>query len=186
MRTSTNHLGSNPDADTVNQYIAEQLLNGKTIRGYGKSQHGMNGKDADLDAEGQCVIDSIEIVDPVGADTMFIELHINRYANICTPTDDNEDREEMLQECAENIVMSTYEYRGEWTGSDYWCFSYYEVIRVPLFVEEYEEPNLDALADRCAAAVNYSPAGKEFEQFASDLNRSIDELHNLTNDELGL
>lgn len=186
MTTHTNHLGDNPDLENINQTIAEHLLNGRTIRGYGKAGHGMNGKDADLDFCGQCVIEDIVIVDPVGSDTMFIELHINRYASICTPTDDDETREEALQECAESIVCDAWEYKGEWTGSDYWSFSYYEVIRVPLFVEEYEDPNFDSLADRCAAAVEYSPKGKEFEQFAIDLNKAIDELQNLTNDELGL
>jgi len=186
MRTHTNHTGDNPDTDSVNQHIAEQLLNGKCLKGHGKVQHGMNGKDADLDPAGQCVIEEINIIDPVKSETMFIELHIARYANICTPTDDDEQREEVLQQCAENIVFGATEYSGEWTGSDYWCYSFQEVIRVPLLVAEYENPDFVILADRCADAVYNSPEGKNFEQFAIDLNKQIDNLYNLSDEDLGL
>ena len=186
MRTSTNHLGDNSDMENVSQSIAELLLDRKTIRGHGKPGHGMNGKDADLDEGGQCVIEEINIIDPVGSDTMFMELVILRYANICAPTDEDEAREEALHETAMNIVCDAWEYQGEWSGSDYWSFNYFETIRVPLMVEEYENPNLDALADRCAVAVEYSPKGKEFEQFATDLYNAVEDLHKLTNEELGI
>lgn len=188
MKTHSNHIADNPDFNNVNQFIAQQLLNGKSIRGYGKSQHGMNGKDADLDSEGQCVIEEIVITDPVNSETMFVELHVYRYVSICTPTDEDEKREEALQAYAEFIVMDANAYSGEWTGSDYWSYSMNEVIRVPLSVEEYEnaDENLDTLAERCATAVYNSTEGKTFEKFAADLNKAIDDLHELTNEQLGI
>lgn len=179
MRTHANHLGSNPDLDNVNQFIATELLQDRVIKGYGKRGHGMNGKDADLDEYGQCIVEEMYITDPVHSETMFIEMKINRYASICTPTDDDEVREEKLQNMAEEIVMCACEYSGEWTGSDYWQYDMQEIIRVPLSVEEYENPNLDELAQRCSNAIEASKEGKDFEKFATDLNKSIDELYKI-------
>lgn len=186
MKPQTNHLGDNPENEYVNQEIAVALLDGKVIKGHGKICHGMNGKDADLDPEGQCVVDEIVIIDPVHEDTMFLELHISRYVNICTPTDEDEERERLMQEHAESIIMFADEYTGEWTGSDYWCFSFTEVIRVPLTVEEFETPDLGLLADRCANAIYNSEEGKAFENFAKRTNKLIDNLYELSNDALGI
>jgi hypothetical protein len=186
MKTQTNHIEDNPDNECTNQDIAIALLDEKVIRGYGRRCCGMNGKNADLDPEGQCVVDQIAIIDPVGSDTLFIELYLNRYVNVCTPTDEDEQREQLLQECAENIILMTNEYSGEWTGSDYWCFNFTEVLRVPLTVEEYDNPDLVLLAERCADAIYNSEEGKEFEAFAKNLNESIDSLHNLCNTDLGI
>ena len=186
MKTQTNHLGDNPDNEYVNQEIAIALLDEKVIKGHGKRCCGMNGKNADLDPEGQCVVDQIAIIDPVHEDTLFIELYLNRYVNICTPTHEDEERERIMQEHAETIIMYTDEYAGEWTGSDYWCFSFTEVLRVPLTVEEYENPNLELLADRCADAIYNSEEGKAFEKFAVGTNKSIDNLYDLSDDELAI
>lgn len=186
MKTLTNHIGDNPDNECTNQDIAIALLDEKVIKGFGRKCCGMNGKHADLDPSGQCVVDQIAIIDPVGEDTLFIELYLNRYVNICIPTDEDQEREKLLQECAESIILLADKYSGEWTGSDYWNFNYTEVIRVPLTVEEYENPNLFLLADRCAEAIYKSKEGNEFEEFAEDLNEAIDCLHNLCNNDLGI
>jgi len=186
MKTSIDYLGDNPDNECTNQDLAISLLHDKVIVGHGRKGHGMNGKDADLDPQGQCVIDQVAIIDLIKSDTLFIEIYTNRYVNVCTPTDEDEEREEVLQECAEAIILMNDEYSGEWTGSDYWCFTMNETIRVPLSVEEYEHPNLEMLADRCAEAVYNSPSGKDFELFASSLNEAIDCLHKLCNNDLGI
>lgn len=176
MRTHTNHLGDNPDMENVNQFIAEQLLFNKTIKGYGKVGHGMNGKDADLDDGGQCVVDEIFIIDPVKSNTMFIEMHIERYASICTPCHDDEEKEIEMQEVAEMIIMDHCEYEGEWTGSDYWSYKTKEIIRVPLTVDEYENPDLDILSKRCADAIYNSKEGSEFEEYVTNLNKKIESI----------
>jgi hypothetical protein len=186
MKTHTNYIGDNPDNECTNQEIAIALLDEKVIKGYGRKCCGMNGKNADLDPTGQCVVDQIAIIDPVNSDTLFIEMYLNRYANICIPTDEDEEREKLLQECAENIILMADQYSGEWTGSDYWCFNYTEVLRVPLTVEEYENPDLVVLAERCADAIYQSKEGLEFEGFAKDLNEAIDSLQNLCNTDLAV
>jgi len=183
-----NYIGDNPDNECTNQAIAIELFDNKTIKGYGCKQHGLNGKNADLDNTGQCAVDQIAIIDPVGkdSDTMFIRLYLNRYVNICQPTDDDEYREAAMQKIADEIILSTDEYSGEWTGSDYWCFSMNEVIDVPLSVEEFDNPDLKMLADRCIEWVSNSEKGRNFEDFAKNLNESIDSLYKMCNTDLGL
>jgi hypothetical protein len=180
------YLGDNPDNECTNQDIAIALLDNKTIKGYGRRQHGLNGKDADLDNAGQCAVDQIAIIDPNGADTMFIRIYLNRYASICQPTDDDEYREAAMQKIAEEIILMTDEYSGEWTGSDYWSFSMNEVIDVPLTVDEFDNPNLELLAERCTDWVHNSEEGKNFEEFATNLNKSIDQLYDMCDTDLGL
>jgi hypothetical protein len=176
MKTHNNHLGDNEDMDNINQDIAFQIYQSETIKGHGRVGYGMNGKDADLDCNGQCSVQSIVIIDPVNSDTMFIEIELYRYVSICTPTHEDEETERKLQDMAESIIIDTTEYRGEWTGSDYWMFSMEEVIRVPLLVEEYENPNYQELAARCAYTIYNSSEGQKFETFACNLNQTIDKL----------
>jgi hypothetical protein len=54
-----------------------------------------------------------------------------------------------------------------------------EIIRVPLTVDEYENPDLDKLAERCSNAIFNSEEGKAFETFATDLNKAIDDLYKI-------
>jgi hypothetical protein len=178
-------IGNDPS-----QSIAEALLDDQTILGHGRRQHGLNGKNADLDKGGQCVIKSITILDPVKSDTLIISIEVQHYANICTPTDDDEKREKSLQENAEFLVMDACAYSGEWTGSDYWCFSHNETVKVPLTLDEYEEDtneeNLKLLAERCADAVYNSSEGNDFETWSGELWQSVEDLHKLTNEALGI
>lgn len=171
---------------TPSQIIAEALRTEKSIVGYGRTQHGMNGKDADLDAGGQCAIRSVAIIE---TNTLFIELHIERYANICIPTDDDKNRQDALQENAQFIIEDATAYPGEWTGSDYWCFNMEETLRVPLSLEEYEREtrgkNIDRLASRCAKFIRKSKEGRAFERWAAELYHRVNALHKLTNAELG-
>jgi hypothetical protein len=74
-----------PD-DTPNQTINEKLCDGTVLIGYGKRGHGMNGKDADLDRIGQCVVRQLVTEDPIGSDTLRIAIHLRLYACICAPS----------------------------------------------------------------------------------------------------
>jgi hypothetical protein len=56
------------------QTINEKLCDGTILIGYGKRGHGMNGKDADLDRIGQCLVTSLETVNPGGRD---FQININ-------------------------------------------------------------------------------------------------------------
>lgn len=46
----------------------------------------MNGKDADLDRIGQCLVKKLVTVDPTHADTMRVDIHLRLYASVCAPT----------------------------------------------------------------------------------------------------
>lgn len=79
--------GATPD-DSPNQTINELLCDGTILIGYGKRGHGMNGRDADLDRIGQCLVTELVTEDPVGADTMRVAINLRLYASICAPSHD--------------------------------------------------------------------------------------------------
>lgn len=72
--------------DEIEQTINDKLCDGTILIGYGKCGHGMNGKDADLDSVGQCLVKSLETVDPIGAEDMKVLIHLHIYATVCTPS----------------------------------------------------------------------------------------------------
>ncbi|MGL5018001.1 MAG: hypothetical protein ACRDBP_07700 [Luteolibacter sp.] len=86
--------GSTPD-DAPDQTINEKLCDGTILIGYGKRGHGMNGKDADLDRIGQCLVTKLVTEDPVGADSMRVAIHLRLYASICSPSWDGIDFDEL-------------------------------------------------------------------------------------------
>jgi hypothetical protein len=171
------------------QAIATTLKTGYCLYGIGRQQHGLNGKDADLDSTGQCVIDSIAVQH--GESGYFLDLEFHCYANICHPTSEKEDEtdskkeQEQIMDIATEIVCDTTEYSGEWTGSDYWCFSSGEItLNVPITQTEYDagavEDNLATLAERCLDAINNDPERRcrAFEEFAAGLNEQMNDLGN--------
>lgn len=180
------------DDDEPAQTINEKLCDGTILIGYGKPGHGMNGKDADLDRHGQCLVKELRTVDPVGADTMRVDIHLHLYADVCEPyiewTGDipenvAEGMSEEAMDIATEIVCDCWEYEGEWTGSDYWCFWTDVVLSVRLEVEEYEEieagyePTLQAIAQRIANAIyEGNEETKKFEKTMASLNDAINEL----------
>lgn len=81
---------ADPD-DSPNQTINRLLCDGTILIGYGKRGHGMNGKDADLDRVGQCLLTSLETVDPVHADNMGVLINLRLYVTISAPSYDGID-----------------------------------------------------------------------------------------------
>ena len=77
--------GATPD-DAPKQTINEQLCDGTILIGYGRRGHGMNGKDADLDRIGQCLVTELVTEDPVGASSMRVAIEMRLYASICAPS----------------------------------------------------------------------------------------------------
>lgn len=75
----------------VHQIINEKLCDGTILIGYGKAGHGMNGKDADLDRCGQCLVKELITVDPIGAENLRIDIVLRLYATICAPSYDSLD-----------------------------------------------------------------------------------------------
>ena len=84
-----------PPDDAPNQTINELLCDGTILIGYGKRGHGMNGKDADLDRIGQCLVTELVTEDPVGADTMRVAINLRLYACICAPSRDGIEFEDL-------------------------------------------------------------------------------------------
>lgn len=173
------------------QDIDEKCRNGHAIKGFGKPQHGMNGKDADLDSGGQCIVKMLETLDPTGAPSMLVRIHLRQYANVCEPyvegyedeTDEqyNERYNQAMDE-ANEIVCSESLWFGGWTGSDYWCFSNELHIDVPIEVELYEEigaGDKDAIRYLCAELADAIYSAKELEPFEnamSELNEAIGKI----------
>lgn len=77
-----------PEESGPNQTINEKLCDGTILIGYGRRGHGMNGKDADLDRIGQCLVTELVTEDPTGADSMRVAINLRLYACICAPSYD--------------------------------------------------------------------------------------------------
>lgn len=75
-----------PSTDGPKQTINSKLCDGTILIGYGKRGHGMNGKDADLDRVGQCLVTSLETVDPIGGKDMRVDINLRLYASVCAPS----------------------------------------------------------------------------------------------------
>lgn len=185
---------SDPPYEDPSQEIDELCRNGHAIKGFGKRQHGMNGKDADLDHGGQCVVKRLEVLDPTGAESMIVRIHILQHANVCSPdgfdelegeTDEQyEARLEAANDAATEIVSSETRYEGEWTGSDYWSFRNEETIDVSLSVDEYEsiadgsQAAIDGMCSKLSEAI-YAAVEKlgPFENAMTELNQAIDAIN---------
>jgi hypothetical protein len=155
-----------PD-DSPKQTINEKLCDGTILIGYGKVGHGMNGKDADLDRVGQCLVTELETQDPIGAKEMRIAISLRLYATICCPSydsldfyrekmsdetrqalsgtldvDDDKDFLEYLREQATMVVCGMHHDVGgniEWDEDSQWSGGINVTLYVPLSVDEYEE-----------------------------------------------
>ncbi len=92
-----NPMASATPEDSPNQTINEKLCDGTVLIGYGKRGHGMNGKDADLDRIGQCLVTSLETVDLIGADKLRVDIHLRLYVSICAPSYDGIDFEKVKE-----------------------------------------------------------------------------------------
>jgi len=156
------------------QTIAAALHNDRTIKGYGRRQHGLCGKDADLDEGGQIVIKSLEVVDPLRAENLRLDAEVYCYANICEP-DDPERRE-----TAEEIVCTWNDYPGEWTGSDYWTFHHWAKVSVDVTVDEVDEAEgiaaeciFDIVAERLHTAITKHPEVIAFQSSMCALRAAI-------------
>ena len=92
--------------DEIEQTINDKLCDGTILIGYGKRGHGMNGRDADLDSIGQCLVKSLETVDPIGADNMKVLIHLRLYATVCAPSGEGMN----LEAVKENACPELKEY----------------------------------------------------------------------------
>jgi len=157
----------------------------KKLKSLGRRGHGLCGKDADLDYGGQIKVNSAILM--LDNDPPIATLKLNIYANICSPN--NDDKAEIAQE----LILDENRYYGEWTGSDYWCFSlgqtfaqalnhndndYYLYIEMP-FINLEDEPE-DVDKNKCAEfaykAIFTDPTIKDFQASMADLAKVIDNI----------
>jgi len=68
------------------QTINGKLCDGTILIGYGKRGHGMNGKDADLDRIGQCLVRSLTTIPTEDPANHKVRINLRLYASICAPT----------------------------------------------------------------------------------------------------
>ena len=90
----------------IEQTINDKLCDGTILIGYGKPGHGMNGKNADLDPVGQCLVKSLETVDSVDAKNMKVLIHLHIYATVCAPSGESMN----LEAVKENACPKLREY----------------------------------------------------------------------------
>ncbi|MBI9082702.1 MAG: hypothetical protein JEZ11_03835 [Desulfobacterales bacterium] len=161
---------ASPDEDTSVD-VAE------TLARFGRVGHGLCGKDADLDPGGQIKVVSACYFD--AGETWRAEARLQVYANICSPEGEEEG------EIAESIIMDENQYHGEWTGSDYWCFSMrsplissndVHVVSVNFPIDLDNEPTPDAVAQLLSDAIWSDPEIKAFQASMADLSRAIDAI----------
>jgi len=100
---------------TPKQTINSKLCDGTILIGYGKRGHGMNGKDADLDRVGQCLVTSLETVDPYESKDMRVDINLRLYASVCAPSGESFNFEALR----ENACPELREYfKGEGVDID--------------------------------------------------------------------
>ncbi len=117
------------------------LVDDKTLKGYGRRQHGLNGKDADLAKCGQNWIKTAWLFE----DNIAIEGEL--YATLGLIEGSTKEEKDMQYE----FVCGAFpHWGGEWTG-DEWVLNHSYAIKIPFTWDDAKtgEENTDAA---CAAA----------------------------------
>ena len=144
---------------------AFDLAEDKTLKGYGRRGHGLNGKDADLDECGQNAV-TVAVWDD--ADTIHIQGR--RYASLVPDENWSEEQTDLAQE-----IVSGAGYPGEWDG-DYWILSepYSLTVSCVWNDDESEEQNIER-----ACKTAYDAIAKDSEAFEAEmaaLNKAFEEI----------
>lgn len=147
-----------------------ELAADRTLIGYGRKGHGLNGKDADLNEFGQNVVEEALWFRDDGA----VLVTGRRYASVCPPVNDDGETDEAASEIAQELVIDC-DYPGEWDG-DYWSIGESYSLRVPCQWDDAltEEQNLDNAKALVNAAIDEDSA--LFEQTMRDLNAAISKI----------
>jgi len=77
--------------------LNERVRQDRALRGYGRGDHGMNGKDADLDEFGQCVVTELVPLASTNSADLRIEIKLRLYATICSPSAESFNYEAVIQ-----------------------------------------------------------------------------------------
>lgn len=140
-----------------------------TLKGYGRRQHGLNGKDGDLDETGQNQVETAWWF----ADG-HIEIKGTRYADVCPPLCCQNNRNDECWDVAQEMVADL-PYEGEWSD-DYWYLGekYNLEVQCNWNDDETDEQNIARATEAAFDVINTNSA--EFEQAISTLHKQLDEL----------
>jgi hypothetical protein len=154
------------------------LREGKTLKGYGRRDHGLNGKDADLDYGGQLVVKQAWWFEDGK-----ITIDASGYAAI-VPREYPEDGEtqehfDRYMDMATEVVCGGPGYSGEWDG-DYWVFSNPFSLTLQLDWDDSltDEENIDA-----ALALAYDALEKANAEFEREMTQLAKDINALSPDE---
>ncbi len=141
------------------------LTEDRTLKGYGRRGHGMNGKDADLNYGGQNVVESA-----FWFEDGHIEIEGYRYASLVPDEEWTEAQTAAAQE-----MVGWLSYPGDWDG-DYWVMNdqYRLTVDCPWNDEETEEQNIKRACRSAYDAINAN--SKNFEQELTDVSKAFDRL----------
>ena len=158
-----------PDRAGLNDEQPIDLQDGRALKGYGRAQHGLNGKDADLDYGGQNYIKSA-----LWFEDGTIHIEGRRYASI-VPCDGASDEQ---IDVATAIVCDSCA-PGEWDG-DYWGLG--EDYSLDLHLDwnngKSEEENIDAACRPASDAIN-----ADSEDFENDMAETAKQVADATRNE---
>lgn len=159
-----------PDRYFGNQEQPIQLHEDGTLKGYGRRQHGLNGKDADLDASGQNKVKSA-----YWFAHGTIQIVGTRYANVCPPLCCQNNRDDECWDVATEIICDC-PIAGEWSD-DYWSLSdgdYTLTVTCEWNDSETDEQNIARACEVAFDAINID--SEEFEQTITGLHEQIEAL----------
>jgi hypothetical protein len=146
---------------------ALQLHEDRTLKGHGRRQHGLNGKDADLDEGGQIVVKSAW-----WREDGTVEVDVQMYASIC-PDEEKTDDEAYMEACVCCLEGLQVEWDGDyWTGGPAISFN---------FTHEWDDAkdeaaNIAAACEATEAAIRAHAEVIDFTEAAAAASRCIDLL----------
>jgi hypothetical protein len=85
--------------------LNEKVRNDRALRGYGRRDHGMNGKDADLESCGQCVVTELVPVNDPKSAGFRIDICLRLYATICAPCNEWFNYEAVIKNASEEDIQ---------------------------------------------------------------------------------
>lgn len=140
------------------------LAEDKTLKGCGRRGHGLNGKDADLSAGGQNVVESAFWFED------HMEINGYRYAALVPSEDWNEDQKNLAQE-----IICDCGHAAEWDG-DYWTVRESYNLNVPC---TWNDKQTDKKNIKRAVDIAYRAIMKNSRVFERDMTHIAEQFDNI-------
>ena len=157
---------ANDPSAPYNQTDEPIMLNeGKTLPGYGDSRDGYNGKDGDLNTEGQIVIHEAWFFPEL------VRCELTCYATISPSDDESKDA---------SPYVGDMPFEAEWTGDEW-------IITTGKFTIEFatEAEEAEQALDELIKAIDEDETVKSFALEVGGLNRMLDAWYDGTEEDYG-